>query len=498
MTISVPNDFSFQSSNVTDTAITMEDFMEICESPIITKGLEIQNGEWVYEYNGNVNFTPPNYSINDANAGEYEMDDIVFKDCKLLKVTGKSGSGVVSHKRPKEPDEYGAWDTSMDPSKWTHRWVRTKNNDAQGFLERLWTVGQRQYTVVWNAKYSRNEWRMRDLTASGVCAFRNRAMKTSSKYNAATDIKAQIVKWSANGCQPIDTVQIESMIERNGYFFLRTNRVVPLQYHAWETGGYNYIWEEVRSPADIDGFIKKRRHNAHNPFDGKNYTRTLFNTKYTDGSAEWTMIANEDMDTIALGSLMCDSFDILITEQDGKKLFELTDYEVDNTLDYNSKLEFPTNVVIYSQDMIPEGSVVHVILHGTTVELGTLLPGQRLDAGFTSLAFKNKFKDFSPKEQDQWGNYYYKNGVRVKVHSGTVDLPLMRYDQLDRMMLMIGGQVMIINSSDSIDNHLPDGKRIFSATMMIARFLTFELATKIDQKHIGEIATWGFTLEEIV
>ncbi len=499
MTISVPSEFAFQSSNVTDITRTIRDLTINCQAQVITKGLEVVNGEWVYEYNGLTNFTPPEYDSTDADNGVYNLDDIVFRNCKLYKVTGKSGSDIVEHRRPLEPEEYSSFDTEMDYTAWTHRWVRVKSNIDRGYLERLWTVGTRQYTIVWSAKYNKNMWQMRDMTASAQCGATNQyVIKTTSKYDAAYDRKAYIIDWSASGCNTQKTIKIASMIERNGFFYLRTNVNAKIEYEEWETGGYDYTFMEVTSPADIDGFIQKRRHNAHCPFDGKNYTHTVFSTSSTKGYAEWSMVTTQDMDSIAFGRVMADEIDVLITDQDGVKLFEITNYEVDNTLDDDSTMEYPSTVIIYADSLIPLGSVVTVKIYRAIVEIGEMIPGAKLDAGFTNLAFKNKFKDFSPKEQDQWGNFYYIDGVRVQVHSGTVDLPVLRYDQLNRLMLMIGGQKIFINSSDSTDNHLPDGLRIFEATMMIARFTSFELSTQIKDKRIGDTAKYSFALEEIV
>ncbi len=63
---------------------------------------------------------------------------------------------------------------------------------------------------------------------------------------------------------------------------------------------------------------------------------------------------------------------------------------------------------------------------------------------------------------------------------------------------MIGGQKVVINSSDSIHNEMPDSRDVFSATMMIGRFTTFELSTTKKNKQIGDIATYNFTVEELV
>jgi hypothetical protein len=179
---------------------------------------------------------------------------------------------------------------------------------------------------------------------------------------------------------------------------------------------------------------------------------------------------------------------------------------VDNTLNHSSKREYPSTVILYTgrnEDgtvhLLDAGTVITIEVAGALdIEVGEIIGGETLDAGFTKLAFQNKMKDFSPKEQDRWGNWYYKDGVRVSVHNGTVNFPVADYDGMNRLMLLVGGSTVLINSSDSLLNEQPDGKNIFAATMMIARFLSLELATSEKNKKIGEIAKYNFTVEEIV
>ena len=65
-------------------------------------------------------------------------------------------------------------------------------------------------------------------------------------------------------------------------------------------------------------------------------------------------------------------------------------------------------------------------------------------------------------------------------------------------MLLIGGQKVVINSSDSTLNEVPDGRRVFEATMMIGRFIKFDLSSTEDKKRIGEKGTYAFSIEELV
>lgn len=492
MTIGVPSVFSFQGSSVTDSAITMQQLLANCQSPVFQKGLEIRSGEWVYEYQGDVDFTPKTWNATDEADGVYQLDEILFKDCSLIKVVGKSGTGITYHQTPKEPEEYGSWDTDMNPATWTKRYVRMTSDQVCGWLEKMWQVTNREYFMT--VRTDVYTWHARDCDANS--SLLENAIRRSQKYNSSTDIKATITTWGLTA-QP--TVRINSMVERSEHFYLRTSVDAPLQYNTWTTGtAFQYSYMTVLSPADIDGFVQKRMVNALCPFDGKNYSKSVFDTSATDGRATWTLINSREFDMIGFGRIKATAINIRITDPDGVLVFLLSNYGVDNSIDNSSTIEYATTLMLYTNTMIPVGYITTISLEAPVVEIGEITPASKLDAGFTNLEFNNTFKDFSPQEQDQWGNWYYIDGVRVHVHTGTVDFPLMRYDQMSRLMILIGGQKVLIDGSDALGNVLPDGKNIFASTMMIARFTKFDLATSSKNKRIGDIATYSFNLEELV
>ncbi len=500
MTLGVPGAFSFQSSNVSDEALTMIELIENCEPPVIDPGLQIQHDDWVYEYDEDVSFTPAEFTTTAADSGVYQLEDILLKDCKLVKVVGKSGTGVTTHQRPKEPEEYSGFDYTMRAEEWSHRYIKVSSKTECGWLEKTWenNVSFRYY-MQWCPEINSHYWTIRDLRVANNCELYRKKIIQSPKYDAGTDIMAQVITWGRSGLTPLPGVLIKSLVERGGYYYMRTNLNLPLEYDTWETGSaFQYVYADVVSPADIKGFIQKRRINCLNPFDGKNYTKAVYNTNEHNQEATWTLLTSEDLDSIAFGRVVCDTINVRITDDQGELLFEFNNYEIDNTIAPNRNEEYPTTAIIYTSTTIPAGSVILVTLKGGIVSVGEITPASKLEAGFTRFAFKNKFKDFSPKEQDQWGNWYYIDGVRVQVHSGVVELPITSYDQMNRLMMMIGGQKVVINSSDSIHNEMPDSRDVFSATMMIGRFTTFELATSEKNKQIGELATYNFTVEELV
>ncbi len=498
MVIGIPFNLSFQNSNVTDPVQTLDDLLINCQAPVFQEGLELQSGEWIYEYNDDY-FIPKIWSQADADRGVYKLDEILLKDCKLIKVTGKSGTGITTHRRPKEPENYSCHETTMDYKSWKCRYVKVSSKTQCNWLTKKWSGVNKQYTIVWCPQINSYEWTVRDTRTTPQCGIAYFKIKRSSKYSAASDIRARIIQWGGYGLSRKDTIQIKSMVERKGYFYLRTTVNAVVEYHTWNTGtAFSYTYGDVDSPADIDGFIQVRRLQAHNPFDGKNYTATEFDTKDSEGYARWDMLAVEEIDSIALGRVICDTVDFRISDQDGNSLFELNSYPIDNTIAKDRPEVYPTTTVLYTDKTYPAGSVITIWLYAALVKVGELIGASKLEAGFTKLNFRNNFKDFSPKEQDQWGNWYYIDGIRVHTHSGTVEYPVVSYDQLNRLMIMIGGRKVVVNSSDSTKNEVPDGRKVFAATMMIARFTKFQLATSEKNKRIGETATYTFDIEEIV
>lgn len=521
MTVGLPITVSFQDTNVTDPSRTIAELIYGCVAPIFTVDMEVRGDDsWVYEYVSDVDYQVRVWNTTDAENGEYEIGDVVLKDCKLMVVKGKSGTGITTHNKPKEPEEYSGWDIDSGPldfSKWTHRYFRVKNKQRCGWLERRWLSpsGKRQYYMYWECRDRENGvwvWNGRDLSVGGGICNSGVYLRSylgkgySSKYDAAKDLKATIPNWASSQGNKVKepTVQFHSVIERNGYFYFRTHLNAPLEYHTWTTGtAFKYTLSEVTSPADIEGFVKKRMVNGLAPFDGKQYTKTEWVTE--DGYAEWTLLATGKFDSIAFGKIICDYVDIEIVDEDGNHLQSITHYEIDNKVSRTSEREYASTVVLYtdrnddgSVKLLPSESIIKVRLYGSYIELGEIWASETLDAGFTNTAFKNTFKDFSPKEQDQWGNWEYIDGVRVSVHSGSVEFPIVSYDELNRLMLLIGGRKVIINSSDSLENQAPDGRNVFESTMMIARFLTFSLDSQQKNKRIGEKGRYNFTIEELV
>ena len=120
------------------------------------------------------------------------------------------------------------------------------------------------------------------------------------------------------------------------------------------------------------------------------------------------------------------------------------------------------------------------------------------DMGFTNLTLQNTSKDFSVFEYDAWGNAEYLERARVSVYNGTVDVPIEKYDIVDRFFTSLGRKIVVMDGSDNAANATPDSVNIFAATQKIGRVMNFKQNTKIKYNDIDTMANYSFTLEEIV
>ncbi len=529
--IGLPISVSVQATNVTDPVPTLKELTYGCKPLILSTGLEVQSGGWIWEYTSENEYTTRVWSQVDADDGLYEIGDVILKDCNLVKVTGKSGTGIESKQKPLEPEEYAGWDENnsgiLDPSTWSHRYFRVANTTNDGWLSKMWQdpTGSRWYYMFWENRgfggcsSGAYRWSAKDNNANygerNIGYYLRSCMLKgySQKFDSSKDLIGTLHNWGSTyctsgsnkvNCPTTPTIMFNSMVERDSFFYFRTHLNKPIEYGNFTTGSsFSYSYSNVHSPADISGFVEKRQTQAFNPFDGKNYTKAKFTP--TDGSARWTVVASEPFDSVAFGNVICDTIDLKIKDKNGNILLELNNYVVENDVNNSSAREYDATVILYTGrnedgtvNLIDSESVIEIQINGSAISIGEIIAGETLDAGFTKTSFKNTFKDFSKKEQDDWGNWYYdEEGVKLSVHSGTVNFPVLDYDGMNRLMLLIGGRKVLVNSSDSLLNQAPDGRHIFEATQIIGRFTKMDMSTKEVKKRIGEIAEYTFNIEEL-
>lgn len=231
--------------------------------------------------------------------------------------------------------------------------------------------------------------------------------------------------------------------------------------------------------------------------DGKNYSKATAQNEIV-----YELSINGAYDTIAFGGVVADTVSVDFLDSEESLEYFIEDLPIDSRIDEDGvHPNEPVTVIVYSPEYIMNGGRVKIKLkysHGE-VEVGTIMAGLSVEAGFTNLVFSNKFIDFSPTEQDQWGNVSYVDGTKINVHIGTVDLPITNYDYMNRLMRAIGGKEVIINGYGVKHNNTPDYREgSFYATNMIGRMKNFSLSSKMVNKRLGELAQYKITVEEIV
>ena len=234
------------------------------------------------------------------------------------------------------------------------------------------------------------------------------------------------------------------------------------------------------------------------PFDNKNYSKVT-----NDDFITYKIYSNEPFDTLALGRVMGEEVTVTFKRADGVVVYGPIKIQLDCHLDNNGRLPpVPITKVIYSDDDVPAGGYVEFTINDSSTvpkcELGSAVVGLSVQAGFTKLDFTNKYNDYSPQEVDQWGNVLYINGVKINVHSGTVDLPTAQYDKMNKLMLKLGADIVIVNGNGAKSNSPSDGLSKFDSVVVIGRIKNFALKTNIKDKRMGDLATYTFTVEEIV
>lgn len=344
--------------------------------------------------------------------------------------------------------------------------------------------------------------------SSGFVYLNTSSTENTSFYfsidNDSVENKAQLI------ITPPPTVSswmIKTLIWRPDGVWVRTwvdayAQTEVLQYHSYT---------EVTQPSDIPEFSFIEWNNTYKPFDGKNYSVAT-----ADYAFYYVVSGSEKFDTIALGNIKADHITVTFeltpsspnynlwldgieVASGGNGIVTIIDTDIDSKRDINGNLPvWHTTLIFYSDILMDANSNVKIeVTGGESLELATLLLGLSVDAGFTNLSLQNTYKDFSTFEQDQWGNIDYVDRARVSRYNGTVDMRIENYDITDRFMLSIGKNLVIVNGSDE-SSHLSDSTAIFAATQKIGRFVSFNQKTVVKDDDLDVMATYSFTLEEIV
>jgi len=235
--------------------------------------------------------------------------------------------------------------------------------------------------------------------------------------------------------------------------------------------------------------------------DAKNYTglSAKLNCKFTvEGLAPF--------DTLAIAGLKAETITVKFMWPDGTVIHEIVHYDIDNRRDVRGEAShYPSTVVLYCPhdnpermtQVVPEGGRVEIIFYGQEIFVGTIQLGLAFDIGITNFNFTTSFVDYSPVEVI-FNVVHYKEGLKVKDYKGSFRFWTAHFDVHDRLFVSLGGKLVIINGSDTLDNCVVDSKDRFAATMMLGRIKSMPLKTvKVDER-MGTLAEASFTIREIV
>jgi len=320
---------------------------------------------------------------------------------------------------------------------------------------------------------------------------------TSGPYGGSADITI-FETWREN-------------MEDQQYFFHNGNL-----YRRYETqdsvANTRFYKERIDIPSSVQTLEYIRPVNELLCFDNQNYTPATITTQMT-----YTIKGLVKFDTLSLGRVKADSATITFTlpatspnydlwldgiqvASGGNGVVTTITRTIDASRDDAGDIEdWYTTEIFYSDITMEIDSTVDITLDiatGETVELGTILLGQSVNAGYSNLAMNHSYKDFSVAEYDAWGNLDYVERQRILTYEGSVDVDITNYDKTVRLMRSLGKQLVIVNGSTS-KTTVPDSLNVFASTQIIGRFMSFRGRTKVKNDALEEKAEYSFVLEEL-
>lgn len=249
----------------------------------------------------------------------------------------------------------------------------------------------------------------------------------------------------------------------------------------------------VGDVSELPTFSQLAPTNNYSPLDGKNYTYAIASTSMT-----YRVSGVSKFDTVALGRVKADTATFNFYDANGVIIGASVVNTIDASRDISGNLPtWHTTTINYSNSIVDIGGYVDVILSGDSIELGTLMLGMSVDAGFTNLELQNSFIDYSVYQEDTWGNIDYVPRAKIAVYKGSCDIPITSYDMTDRLLTSLGGSLIILNGSDA-KNTVPDNQSVFASTQKIGRLFDLSQQTKLKGNGLDKMATYSFTLKELV
>ena len=379
-------------------------------------------------------------------------------------------------------------------------------------LSTAWDIATAKYSLL---PFTKTEVRLGNtyiytLTQSGgIYTFKSsvNGIESSSVMNNHIDLTESSAEDKAYIAANTTWVA-KTLITRPTAWYIRTSLDMPVETQTIT----DYQFSTVVSPSQLTGFTNMGATVQHAPFDDKNYSIATATTTMT-----YTVQGLVKFDTISLGRVKADTATIVFTLpvaspdyalwlngvavlSGGNGIVTTTTRTIESSRDEDDNLEdWYTTEIFYSAVPMDIDSTVSITLTratGEIVELGTILLGMSVNAGFTHLEMNHSYKDFSIAEYDVWGNLDYVERQRILTYKGNVSIPITSYDRIVRLMSSLGKQLVIVNGSTS-KTIAPDSQSVFASTQIIGRFMSFDSNTKIKDGDMDKLAVYSFSLEEL-
>lgn len=248
---------------------------------------------------------------------------------------------------------------------------------------------------------------------------------------------------------------------------------------------------ELRYLSIFPNFTLDKVNNIHRCLDKRNVTESL-----GYGSMRYKLKITEPFNAVALGRVVADSVLCVFSDKNNSQVTAISK-PLDLRRDEGGYLSrYQKTEILYADRVIEAGGFMEVTIIGPgKVQLGTLLPVMAIDAGVTSLAFKNKRKTFSVSEYDQWGNLDTVKRAVIGTYDMTVKIQITSYDLIDRLLESIDTELLAIDGSDAY-NELANDENVFAATQKIGRVMNVEQKNNVVNDKISKIAEYTISIEE--
>jgi len=421
--------------------------------------------------------------VNDFDPNiEYKDGDVVYENGYVRKV-------LPPQDWPLTPEDSG-YDTTLDISKWEHRYTFISEVDSNYSNIQISYTGSDgtlyEYgfgvTGLDPANGSNSIYiDIRQKDSGGQVIANRQYSRVASEEITPDTLETESGLFTNDGIHYSFTPTFYYYDRYASKLYFRNNTDVPQK-----TKTLQQPRETINVPSEIPGFSFIEVTDQYKPFDYKNYTTV----KKTDMS--YSVKGGKPFNCICVARLKGSTIDVKFGSE------TTISRTINGWVDQNHYMDpHYTTEVFYSAGLQSAGTIVTIDVNGEA-EVGSIALGVDIDAGFTNLSFKNKYKDFSVFEYDPFGNATYTDRAKVAIFEGTADIVIDDYDRINRLMESLGKTIVIFDGSDSHNQAADASKLIFNSTQKLGRMTAFNQQTRIKDTDIDPLATYSFTLEEIV